>query len=575
MNNLPPFEAAGMSPTALFDLKIFRGEGMALLGMNWKNDAPPPSNFVGFAISYSEPGNPNFHTLPNRLNFPDASGKPIPGSLPSTEAPIQKFRWVHFPYHPDYPGDYTYRVIPAFMDAAGKLTFGDLQEAAIALGGETIPGALDIAFTRGFVSSQSYSQWIKPGDDENPLLPPKGADHITFKSKNPDHEHAYEWMGLKARKVIFKLLDDAIADETAEVRVMAYDLDEPEIISRLNQLEKRLKIIIDCSGTHGAKDSPEDTAETMLVATAGRKNVQRQKAGGLQHNKTIAVSGKVQRAIGGSTNLSWRGLYIQNNNAVVVEGAGRVKLFFDAFDKLWDNKDKPGTFDTSTSATWNNLGIEDLDGNLTFSPHDTENACLQKLADDIADTESSLFYSLAFLNKTPGVIMNSLIDLRKKAGRFIYGIANLSVKQLQFDSPNGSPAVVFPSVVGANAALPFLEEEAGGGGIRMHHKFVVIDFDKPTARVYTGSYNFSIAADTANGENLWLFKDRRVAVSYMIQAVAMFDHFEWRDAFTKAKEKGTVLCLKRPPVGAEQPWFHEDYVVPQKIKDRKLFCPNS
>lgn len=575
MINPPPFEVVGKSAKALFDLKVFRGEGMALLGMNWKNDALPPDNFVGFAITYAEPGNPNFYTVPNRLNFPDAHGQPIPGSLPSTEAPFQKFRWVHFPYHPDLAGDYTYRVTPAFIDAAGKLTFGDPQEAAIAIGGETYPGALDIAFTRGFVSSQSYSQWIKPGDDINPLLPPKGADHITFKSKNPHDEHALEWMGLKARKLILKLLDDAIADETAEVRVMAYDLDEPEIISRLNQLEKRLKIIIDCSGTHGAKDSPEDTAEDMLVATAGRNNVQRQKVGGLQHNKTIAVSGKVQRAIGGSTNLSWRGLYIQNNNAVMVEGEDRVKLFFDAFDNLWNNKAKPGTFDTSTSAEWNKLGTGELDWNLSFSPHDAKNARLKSIADDIASTESSLFYSLAFLNKTPGVIMNALIDLRKKAGRFIYGIANLSVKQLQFDSPDGSPVVVFPSVLAANAALPFLEEEAGGGGIRMHHKFVVIDFDKPNARVYTGSYNFSIAADTANGENLWLFKDRRIAVSYMIQAVSMFDHFEWRDAIAKASANGIVLCLKRPPVAGENPWFKEDYEVTQKIKDRKLFCPKT
>ena len=43
----------------------------------------------------------------------------------------------------------------------------------------------------------------------------------------------------------------------------------------------------------------------------------------------------------------------------------------------------------------------------------------------------------------------------------------------------------------------------------MHHKFVVIDFDKPTARVYMGSYNFSKPADNQNGENLLRIKDRR------------------------------------------------------------------
>jgi phosphatidylserine/phosphatidylglycerophosphate/cardiolipin synthase-like enzyme len=56
----------------------------------------------------------------------------------------------------------------------------------------------------------------------------------------------------------------------------------------------------------------------------------------------------------------------------------------------------------------------------------------------------------------------------------------------------------------------------------MHNKFVVIDFEKPTARVYLGSYNFSSSADMKNGKNLLLIQDRRVAVSYMVQAVVMF-----------------------------------------------------
>ena len=38
--------------------------------------------------------------------------------------------------------------------------------------------------------------------------------------------------------------------------------------------------------------------------------------------------------------------------------------------------------------------------------------------------------------------------------------------------------------------------DVNGSGVRMHHKFVVVYFDNPTARVYMGSYNFSLAADT-------------------------------------------------------------------------------
>ena len=51
---------------ALFTLRIHRGEGMALLAMNWRN-GQPPNDFVGFAIEYQEPGGTAFFAVKNRL----------------------------------------------------------------------------------------------------------------------------------------------------------------------------------------------------------------------------------------------------------------------------------------------------------------------------------------------------------------------------------------------------------------------------------------------------------------------------------------------------------------------------
>ena len=107
----------------------------------------------------------------------------------------------------------------------------------------------------------------------------------------------------------------------------------------------------------------------------------------------------------------------------------------------------------------------------------------------------------------------------------------------------------------------------------MHHKFVVIDFNQPTARVYTGSYNFSSAADRKNGENLFCITDQRVATSYMIQAVSMFDHYEFRDAQAKSQAAGKPLQLQKPPAAGSnvKPWFDEDWTLAQKKRDRELF----
>ena len=45
-----------------------------------------------------------------------------------------------------------------------------------------------------------------------------------------------------------------------------------------------------------------------------------------------------------------------------------------------------------------------------------------------------------------------------------------------------------------------------------------------SVRVYLGSYNFSSPADVNNGENLVLIRDRRIVVSYVIEALRIFDH---------------------------------------------------
>jgi len=576
MSTLPDFEVCGNSTTALFTLKLFRGERMALLGMNWKKDKPDP-DFVGFAIEYKEPGGNKFYPVNNRLSFLQNDGNVNPNTLSSRLSPIQKFRWVHFPYHPDLKGPYTYRVTPVFMDATGHMSYGEFQEAAIELSGETYPGVLNIAFTRGFISSQAFVDRFQKGDEAQPLLPATGANGLDFKSKNPQEQAALAWMGFEAREIIMTLLEDAFNDPQAEVRVTAYDLNLPDLVDALVKLAKKindkLQIIIDDSKDHGDDDSSE-TQAAKILSDAGAK-VQRQKVGNLQHNKTIAVRGaQVNTAIGGSTNFSWRGFFVQNNNAVAVHGAEQVQLFFDAFDNLWNNKNDKSGFAATASAEWAELNLNGVNAKLTFSPHGenkqkVSNKCLAKIANNISATQSSLLFSLAFLYQTKGLIKNAVKAITDTPGRFVYGISDKKVGGLDLKVPGGNEPVAYPAALLSDVPEPFKSESAGGSGIHMHHKFVVIDFDLPTARVYTGSYNFSVAADEDNGENLWCFDDRRIAVAYMIQAIAMFDHYEWRDAH--AKVPGGKLYLKTPPAAGGAAWFDEDFSDPQKIKDRVLF----
>ena len=85
-----------------FSVKLWRGERMALIGMDVENPEP---DLVGFSIEVQSPGSKGFQPLRNRLAFsyPTSNAlKAVDGyrNFPSAQAPFQKFRWIHFPYDP-------------------------------------------------------------------------------------------------------------------------------------------------------------------------------------------------------------------------------------------------------------------------------------------------------------------------------------------------------------------------------------------------------------------------------------------------------------------------------------------
>ena len=564
------FQVSGGNAAALFTLKVHRGDGMALLAMNWRR-GKPPADFAGFAIEYKEPGGDRFFALKNRVAFSTKDGEVNPAKLSTMLSPIQKFRWVHFPRNANMDGEFLYRVTPVFMNAQDELSYGDPQEVAIELRRETYPGQLNVTYTRGFVSSQAFVDTYEKIAPVKTLIPAKADEGLDFEPTHPKTEQALAWMGFEAREEILATLDEAIKDK-AQVRVVAYELNLPEMVERLEKIGTRLKIVIDDSANHKKPHTAESQAAARLVESAGEDNVKRQHMGQLQHNKTIVVDGPtVKKVVCGSTNFSWRGFYVQANNAVILQGAKPVEVFTAAFDDYWDNE---SAFKTTDSAELTKLALTGIDARVAFSPHAASNALLKTIATDIRDnTTSSLFFSLAFLYQTPGLMLNAIKKVSDDGDIFVYGISDRAVGGLDILRPDGNVSPVFPAALAKNVPEPFKKEPTGGGGVRMHHKFVVIDFDKPTARVYLGSYNFSDTADTKNGENLVIIRDRRIAVSYTIEALRIFDHYHFRVVQQEAKKARKKLHLAKPPrQRGEKPWWDEDYTDARKIKDRELFA---
>jgi hypothetical protein len=566
------FQVAGANANAPFTLKVHRGDGMALLAMNWRHGTPP-DDFVGFAIEYQEPDGDRFYPLKNRLAFATAGGAPSPTQLSSLQSPIQKFRWVHFPRNADLLGEFAYRVTPVFMGADDALGYGEAQTVAIELRRETYPGILNVAFTRGFVSSQAFVDSYESAGPISTLLPPNADAGLDFVPTHPKAAKALAWMGFEARRAILDVLDAAIADKKAKVCVIAYDLNEPEVVSRLKTLGTRLRVIVDDSDAHGEQGSAETKAAGELAQSAGVDNLRRQHVLNLQHNKVIVVDGpKGQTVVCGSTNFSWRGFYVQNNNALVLQGATAVAAYQAAFEGYW--QDPPHDFGDTESAKWTDLGLPGIDARVAFSPHSAQNALLATIAEDIGDhTTSSLLFSLAFLYQTPGPVLDAIKSVTAREDVFVYGISDRRVGGFDFVQPDGNVAPVYPSQLRKGVPPPFSAEPTGGGGIRLHHKFAVIDFDRPTARLYVGSYNFSSPADRKNGENLLRIRDRRIAVSYMIEALRICDHYQFRVSQNAYKKAGTPFVLRKPPRAAgEVPWWKRDYTNAHRILDRELFA---
>ena len=581
------YQVTGTNKKAPFTLKIHRGDGMLLLAMNWRT-AKPPRNFVGFAIEYKEPKSDQFWPVKNRIGFPGQRKKPTDPSISSTSAPIQKFRWVHFPWHADKDGAFHYRVTPMFMDERGTLSRGEPQDASIALMRETIPGKLNVAFTRGYVSSQSFVANFAPDRNLSTLIPDIAKEGLTFKATHKKAKEAHAWMGFEARTSIHEVLDEAIAAK-ADVRVIAYDLNLPEIVTRLEKIGKRLKVIIDDSsgtgGGHKAPDSPESVSERRLRRSAGAANVKRQHMAELQHNKSIGVSGKgLHKVVYGSTNFTWRGFYVQSNNAVVVNSKRTADDYFDVFENYFSATRADDFRGAKVSAGWRDLGVTGLDAKVGFSPHTRKNGLLAFVGKDIDKAKSSVLFSLAFLGQmTRGPIGPALGRAIKSKTVHALGIADARVKAGNLGvtvlTPDNKRRVVRSSALTGNVPAPFstepsgLASTSGHTGTRMHHKFVVLDFDTDDARVYLGSYNFSEPADFESGENLVLIKDRTVATSYMIEALRIYDHYRFRSAREDQKAKATkVLELKLPPTKpSEKPWWQRDWDDPIRKRDRELF----
>ena len=552
--------------TGSLAVKLWRGERMCLVGMDVTD---PEDDFVGFAIEVKSPSSADYIPLRNRLNFDynTTGGKGVDGfrNFLSTSAPFQKFRWMHFPYDPT-DGTYLYRVTKMHMNPAGALRSGDqVADLPISLDRMTYSDYLDVGFTRNFASSQAYADKFKNNPNVIPSDPDQG---LTFQKLPGD---VYQWLGFEAYDLIFGLLDEVVNDPGLTIDVFGYDFNERDIVAKLESCGKRVRAIIDNSGSHKPDDSAESQAAARLAASAGSDAVKRMHFKSLQHNKVFVIrrGGQPIKVLFGSTNFSYRGLYIQANNALVFHSSDAAALFGRAFDLAFQGLE--AFTQDGISSKWNLVQAAGMPAaHFCFSPHKSSDLSLSPVGAAIDQASSSVFYAIAFLNQIRSGPVRQAVDRLMGKDVFSYGISDKE-GGLEIRKPDGSVGLVDFSYLASHAPEPFKTEWSGGSGIHQHDKFVVTDFNLPTAKVFTGSSNLSPSGETGNGDNLVMIEDQRVATSYAIEALRIFDHLHFRAAMQGSGAPNS-LTLARPPAAGQNAWFRPSYASgSQAEKDRLLF----
>ncbi len=567
-----------------FTVKAYRGDGCVLIAMDVTQGSC--EGLAGFALARSSDGK-TFTYTKNRLSFDPAKAVDANTTTEARHAnadttdvaPYQKFRWVDYPPDEPTPQPITYRVDAMYFvsgkdpGAAGGLTAKYTVTFAMSLVGAIAP-KFDVAFTRGYVSSQAfvdrYGSGVKSLRLDNTVTydtkatVPGTKPAATFKDM-------YHWLGARARSVLNAFLVQCEADGAASgsgYDVFAYDLDEPDFLRVLVRDAKRgwpIRMVLDNAALH-TKANAREILSAKLLQDAG-VDVVRGHFKRYAHDKCIIQrdkAGNAVRVLTGSANFSVRGLYVQSNSVIAVDEPEVAKLYGEAFDQAFKDGGMSGFTKAPISKQWFD---EELPGlpkfGVSFAPHASADVSLQRVADAIKNAKSSVLFAVMELGGG-GDVLAQLSAVAKRADVFSYGVTQ-NAKGLTF-TKSGKPGLLVPfGYLNAKVPVPFKAEWNGGMGQVIHHKFVVVDFNEPNPVVFCGSSNLAQGGEQQNGDNLLAIEDPAVAAMYAVEAIQLVDHYEFRAVASQATSDAP-LTLHGPD---EKPQWWEGYYDETNLKSRE------
>jgi PLD-like domain len=603
-------------------VRAWRGDAKTLLAFDLL-DTSNLERFAGFTIQCT-PGDHDPYFLKNALRFETPSSHAqVPTEPPEStvNAPVHYFRWLHVPgsLHQGldpYYGKYTYTVTARFFDEHKSLLPIDPSKGTTITVdvGPFRKKRLHVGFTRGYVQSQAFRDTF--GKDAIPVPREKSLDFDSSqvagtKPKGEQYTWAqeWEWLGFTARRRIFELLDAVVADRGLRLDVFAYDLNEPDIAARLFRLarQRRIRIILDKAALHHvsphAKKPPktpkiEDEFEKRFrKIPGGSKRILRGDFDRYSHDKVFIVyrGDAPERVLTGSTNFSDNGLYVNANHVVVFDDPTVAKVYARVFDAAWENGASAAAFRATelSQKTFSFASAKTPSTEVTFAPH-PDDVVLQNLTDIVARIDAErdaqaphacVLFAVMGLDKGGGPVLPALNALHDDGTIFTYGISDSPAGVALYAPGKRTGLLVTGKPTSVRLPAPFNQVyELGRLDHEIHHKFIVCGFRSEAAVVYCGSSNLTEGGEEKNGDNLIAIRDPDVATAFAIEAVALVDHYNFLDKYSKkagGKARTSAAPADKSAAAAQAGWWlstgggwAKKYFDPNDLKcaDRLLFA---
>lgn len=578
-------------------VKAWRGDAMTLLAFDIDKKLNTP-DFVGFTIGFTNPKGKLYYQT-NRINFKGGLGY-----FPSDTAPFQKYRWLHVPgtiyeqFEKNLYGDYTYHIYARYWDAAKKdlKPLDDNLRVDVPVKVQPFSdGPVEVGYTRSFVTSQAFvnrfgkDAKVVPANISS-LVWDTGKTFVKKDGKIITYEQAYEWMGFTARQKIIETLKEVLKTPGLTADMFTYDFNEPQIAKLSLELaaKGKARIISDNYITrskdkktgkvkeagHGLPDAPETEFATLFnKKKKAPSDMVRGKFARYQHNKVIIVkkNGKPIKVLSGSTNFSMTGICVNANHVIVFNDAKIAKLYADYFDKSWTAVNTGSKFNKDAMAKKSHdfTTKDQASINITLSPHTEEYA--GKILDGISDfvkrkTTSSVLFSVMQMSRSGGSVMPALHEVQDRENVFSYGVSD-ATDHVSLYKPGRKRGILVNAKQLIKELPPPLAQEPHLSAHNIHHKFVVVDFNKAAARVYLGSSNLALGGEQQNGDNLICIKDEDIATVFAIEAIRLVDHFHFR--VNRANAAATKKPLKLDTTNKWTKAYYDEKDI--KYVDRNLF----